>query len=126
MYSGGIEANLPALKPGAKAFIGSDGAEHAHHPWPPDVNGIRIYYMEKPGKHFVAVRVQDAKDDFLLATPLLLDPSRHMGFGSRFSAEPTVVNDELVVVILGDVLAKNPHLRDGLKAMRDRIGKPAA
>jgi hypothetical protein len=123
MYSGGIEANLPTLRPGATTFVGSDGTEHKHHPWPPSVNGIKIYYMEKPGKHFLAVRVQDSKDDLLVMTPLLLDPSRHMGYGNRFAAEPTVINDEHAVTILGDILAHNPHLRDGLKAMRDRIVK---
>jgi len=123
MYGGGFETNFPLLKPGATEFVGSDGANHAHVPWPREVDGLRIWYMEKPGKHFVAVRVQGGGKDLVLPNPLLLEPGKHMGHGKRFSAEPTLVDDEIALVILGDVLARNPRLRDDLKAVRDSIGK---
>jgi hypothetical protein len=121
MYSGGLESNFADLVPGATSFTGSDGKKHDLLAWPPDVNGLRIWYMEKPGKHFVAVRVKDDKADVVLAHPLLLDPAKHMGHGKRFSAEPVVVDDEMALVILGDMLAKNPELRDALKGMRERL-----
>ena len=122
-YSGAFETNFAALKPGATAFTGTDGAQHSHHPSPPDVDGLRFYYMEKPGKHFVAVRIVGGGADVVLPNPLLLEASKHMGHGKRFGAEPTVVDDEMALVILGDVLARNPPLRDALKAMRDKLAK---
>ena len=84
--------------------------------------GLQIWYMEKPGKHFVAVRIKHGATDLVLPTPVLLEPARHMGHGKRFSPEPIVINDEMVLVVLGDLLAKNPQLRDELKVMRDSIG----
>lgn len=123
MYGGGLETNFADLVPGATGFVGSDGKKHNHLPWPPEVNGLRIWYMEKPGKHFVAVRVKDDKADVVLPHPLLLEPSKHMGHGKRFSAEPVVVDDEMALVILADMLVKNPELRDDLRGLRDRIPK---
>lgn len=125
MYGGGLETNFADLAPGATSFVGSDGKKHEFRPWPPEVDGLRIWYMEKPGKHFVAVRVKDDKADVVLPHPLLLDPAKHMGHGKRFSAEPVVVDDEMALVILGDMLAKNPELRDALKGMRERLPKRA-
>ena len=122
MYGGGFETNFPLLKPGATSFTGSDGAQHNFHPWPADVDGMHIWYMEKPGKHFVAVRVQFGQVDAVLPSPVLLEPAKHMGHGKRFSAEPTVIDDEMAVVILGDMLVRNPDLRDKLKKIRDAIG----
>jgi hypothetical protein len=84
---------------------------------------MRIWYMEKPGKHFVAVRLQSGATDVVLPTPLLLDPAKHMGHGKRFSAEPVVIDDEMALVILGDILARNPQLRDQLKGIRDTLSK---
>ncbi|HYV97957.1 MAG TPA: hypothetical protein VE967_10915 [Gemmatimonadaceae bacterium] len=123
MYSGAYETNYPTLKPGATGFTGSDGAVHEHRPWPPEVDGIRIWYMEQPGKHFYAVRVKDDKADLVLKHPILLEPGKHMGHGKRFSPEPTVVDTEMAVVILGDILAKNPDVRNELAGIRQRIRK---
>jgi hypothetical protein len=125
MYSGSYEVNFPQLKPGATSFVGSDGAVHEHRPWPPEVDGLQFWYMEQPGKHFYAVRVKDSAADLVLMHPLLIEPSKHMGHGKRFSPEPTVVDTEMALVILGDVLAKNPHLRNELAGIRTRIGKKA-
>jgi hypothetical protein len=121
MYSGAFETNFPNLKPGATTFVGSDGQEHDNQSWPAAVDGIRVWYMEKPGKHFVAVRVKDNTDDVVLPNPLLLEPSRHMGYGKRFSAEPTLVDDEIVTVLLTDMLTSNPELREKLRDIRNRI-----
>lgn len=121
MYSGGFETNYSTLKPGATAFTGTDGKQHELRAWPPEVDGLKIWYMEQPGKHFYAVRVKDAASDVVLKHPILLQPGRHMGHGKRFSPEATVVDDEMALVILGDMLAKNSELRAELKAMRDKL-----
>jgi hypothetical protein len=51
---------------------------------------------------------------------VLLDPPRHMGYGKRFSAEPTLVGDEAMRVLLDDAIARNPAQRAELTAIRDR------
>ncbi len=56
MYHGGFERNFTRLQPGARTFLGSDGKEHTLPEWPAEVDGLRVGYMEKPGKRFVAVR----------------------------------------------------------------------
>ncbi|MDQ6830664.1 MAG: hypothetical protein M3081_17530 [Gemmatimonadota bacterium] len=121
MYHGGYEKNAPNLKPGATTFIGSDGAEHALPAWPAEVDGLRVGYMEKPGKHFAAVRVQEGKVDIVLNHSVLLDPSRHLGYGKRFSAEPTVIDDEIAHVLLDDIVARNPEQAAQLESLRHRV-----
>jgi hypothetical protein len=123
MYSGGYEVNYPQLKPGATTFAGSDGSVREHLPWPAEVDGLRFWYMDQPGKHFYAVRVKDDEADLVIPHPVLLEPAKHMGHGKRFSPEPTVVDTEMALTILGDILAKNPDLRNELAAMRGRIGR---
>jgi hypothetical protein len=123
MYSGGYEANYPSLKPGATSFTGSDGKQHDHRPWPPEIDGLKFWYMEQPGKHFYAVRVTDGESDLVLPHPLLIEPGKHMGHGKRFSPEPTVIDTEMALQILGDILAKNPQLIDDLVQIRGRIGR---
>ncbi len=120
-YHGGFERNYPALRPGAQRFLGSDGTERLLPEWPAEVDGLRVGYMEKPGKKFVAVRVADNEADVVLRHEVLLDPSRHMGFGKRFSAEPTIIADEVAGVLLDDIIAKNPEQRDELAAIRARM-----
>ena len=126
MYHGGFERNFPAIKPGARTFFGSDGKEHALPEWPVEVDGIRVGYMEKPGKKFVAVRVADDESDVILRHEVLLDPSRHMGYGKRFSPEPTVVEDDGIAHdLMRDIIARNPEQRSELEAIRARIPAPA-
>ena len=120
-YHGGFERNYATLQPGAQSFLGSDGAEHTLPEWPVEVDGLRVGYMEKPGKRFVAVRVQDDEADVVLRHEVLLDPSSHLGYGKRFSAEPTVIADEVARLLLDDIIAKNPEQRDQLVAMRARM-----
>jgi len=118
IYEGGFERNFPNLKPGATTFQGTDGAEHPIPDKPSDVDGVCVGYMEKAGKKFAAVRVQRGKDDVVLKHELLLDPARHMGFGKRFSPEPTLLDDEMMATLLGDILAKNPEQRNELSKIR--------
>jgi hypothetical protein len=118
IYYGGFERNFSNLKAGATTFQGTDGTEHQLAAVPPEVDGVRVSYMEKSGKKFAAVRVQQGKNDVVLQHELLLDPARHMGHGKRFSPEPTIIDDEPMATLLGDIMAKNPELRNELAKVR--------
>jgi hypothetical protein len=82
--------------------------------------------MEKAGKKFAAVRLQHADDDVILEKELLLDPARHMGYGKRFSAEPTEINDEFAAVILEDMMQHNENQRAELVKLRSRFSVTGA
>jgi hypothetical protein len=109
LYAGGFERNFPNLKPGATTFEGSDGSQHPLPAVPPDVDGVRVHYMEKPGKKFCAVRVQSGKNDIVLKHEMLLDPPSHMGHGKRFGPEATPVESEVMANLLADIMEKNPE-----------------
>ena len=108
LYAGGFENNFPTLSSGATTFEGTDGQQHPLPVVPPEVDGVRVHYMEKSGKKFCAVRVQSGKNDIVLKHEVLLDPPSHMGHGKRFGAEPTVVESEVMAVLLADIMDKNP------------------
>jgi hypothetical protein len=108
LYAGGFERNFPALEVGATTFEGTDGETHPLPQIPPNVDGVRVSYMEKAGKKFCAVRVQVGKNDVPLHAEVLLDAPRHLGHGVRFGPEPTVVTDEIMATLLADIMAKNP------------------
>jgi hypothetical protein len=118
IYHGGFENNFSNLKPGATTFVGTDGAEHALQPVPPEIRGVCVWYMEKAGKKFVAVRVQQGDDDVVLQNEVLLDPARHMGYGNRFAPEPTQVESELMATLMADIMAKNTDQRNELAKIR--------
>ncbi|HXT15217.1 MAG TPA: hypothetical protein VN706_06280 [Gemmatimonadaceae bacterium] len=109
LYAGGFERNFPKLQAGAASFEGTDGASHELPSVPAGVDGVRVSYMEKPGKKFCAVRVQSGKNDIVLKHEVLIDPPTHMGHGKRFGPEPTVVDDEPMAALLADIMAKNPE-----------------
>jgi hypothetical protein len=121
MYHGGFESNYPLIRPGAKTMRGSDGADHALPDWPTEADGVRVGYMEKPGKHFVAVRVLYNRTDLVLKNEVLIDPMVHLGAGKRFSAEPTVVSDGPIRALLEDAIRKNPERRPELEAIRNQV-----
>ena len=121
MYHGGFEANFSRMKSGATTFFGSDGSERVIPEWPDEADGLRIGYMEKAGKKFVAVRVMDDKADVMLENELAISPASHMGHGKRFSPEPTIIDDEPAQQLLKDIAKKNPNQRAELKAIRDRM-----
>jgi hypothetical protein len=108
LYAGGFERNFPNLKAGSTTFEGTDGEQHQLPSVPPDIDGVRVSYMEKPGKKFCAVRVQSGKNDIVLKNEVLLDPPSHMGHGKRFGPEPTVVESEVMANLLADIMEKNP------------------
>lgn len=121
MYHGAFEHNFATLRPGAKTFRGTDGSDHPLPPWPADATGVRIGYMEKPGKRFVAVRVMDDKADIVLRNEVLVDPDRHLGPGKRFGAQATVVGDDVMKVFLKEAGAKNREQIKELVAIRGRM-----
>jgi hypothetical protein len=118
IYAGGFENNFSKLKPGATTFDGTDGTTHPVPDVPADVDGVRVSYMEKPGKKFVAVRVQSGKNDIVLKNEVLLDPPTHMGHGKRFGHEPTVIGDEPMAALLTDIMDKNPDQKMALANAR--------
>jgi hypothetical protein len=121
MYHGSFESNFSKMKSGATTFVGSDGSQHHIPDWPDEADGLRIGYMEKAGKRFVAVRVMDDKADVMLGNELLIDPPSHMGYGKRFSHEPTIIEDDTAKQLLNDIIEKNPEQRTELKAIRNRM-----
>lgn len=121
MYHGGFEANFSRMKSGAKTFLGSDGTEKVIPDWPDEADGLRVGYMEKAGKRFVAVRVMDDKSDVVLGNELLIDPPSHMGYGKRFSGEPTIIEDDAAKMLLAAIIEKNPDQKAELTAIRDRM-----
>jgi hypothetical protein len=124
MYHGGFDRNYAGLRPGARTFQGSDGSERVLPDWPLEAGGARIGYMERGGKKFVAVRIMDDEADIVLDHPVLLDPSRHMGFGKRFGAEPTIIEDETARALFEDIIERNPERRAELIALRHRALHP--
>ncbi len=105
MYHGGLERNFPKLAPGATTFEGTDGKEHQLHEWPASAY-LRIGYMEKAGKKFCVVRVMDGQDDCVVKNELILESGRHLGFGIHLGPEPTLVEDDSVIMTLVEDLAK--------------------
>ena len=86
-------------------------------------DGVRVSYMEKAGKKFAAVRVEHGKLDLVLKHEVILEQGRHLGFGNRFSPEPVRVDDDIMLELLADILAKNPELRNELGMIRSTLPK---
>ena len=125
MYHGAFERNFSNLKPGATSFEGSDGATHQIPAWPSGADGVCIGYMEKAGKKFMAVRVAYGKTDVVLKNEIVLDAARHMGYGKRFGAKPTLVDDDAIMItLLEDVMKKNTSQADSLLPIRKRLKAP--
>ena len=118
-YEGGYERNFGTMRSDIGQYEGSDGARHVAEPWP-TADGVRFSFMEKPGKRFVAVRVQYEGDDVILRRPVPLDPARHLG-GKRFSAKPLTIDDGPAGALFGDILESNREQRAELRAIRDRV-----
>jgi hypothetical protein len=130
MYVGGFERNFPKLTASTTSFDGTDGQPHPYQPWPSSADGIRVSYMEKHGKKFVAVRVADAKSDVVLKNEMVMVPGEHYGFGTRLSGEPTLVEDDgAMLKMLEDIIKKNMDVSAELLNIRARLkdatAKPA-
>jgi len=113
MYAGGFERNFPNLTTSTTSFTGTDGKEHPYEPWPSSADGLRISYMEKHGKKFVAVRVADGTGDVVLKNEMVMVAGEHYGFGARLSSEPTLIEDDTVILkMLEDITKKNADYKD--------------
>lgn len=127
MYVGGFERNFPKLTTSTTSFEGTDGQPHDYQPWPTSVDGLRVSYMEKHGKKFVAVRVADDKGDVVLKNEMVMVPGEHFGFGTRLSGEPTLVQDDTAMLkMLEDIIKKNIDVSAELLNIRARFKEKAA
>ena len=122
MYHGAFELNYSALHPGCSTYKSTEGDERPLPEWPKKADGVRVGYMEKAGKKFFAVRVQYGNHDVVLENPVVIDPLRHMN-NQRFSAEPTVVNDDGVSALLDDIIRDNPEKQAELAMMINQINQ---
>ena len=122
MYVGNFERNFPTLTTASTSFLGSDGQPHAYPTWPAGANGLRISFMEKAGKKFVAVRVADSASDVVLKNELVLVPGEHFGFGVHLSGEPVSVEDNIAIMkLLEDIIKKNIDHSTELLEIRGRF-----
>lgn len=125
MYVGGFERNFPNLTTATNTFTGTDGKDHSYQAWPSSADGVRVGYMEKHGKKFVAVRIGDSVSDVPLKNELVLVPGEHFGFGARLSGEPTLVEDDNAILkLVEDAAKKNADYKDvsdGLLNVRARL-----
>jgi len=122
MYGGAYELNHDALSTGSDTYRTTSGEAHPLPTWPDDVDGMRVWYMEKAGKKFYAVRLQFGSHDIVLAQPVAIDPLRHMN-NRRFSAQPTLVNDSEVSALLDDVIRDNPDSQAELAMLINRVNQ---
>ena len=121
-YAGHFEKNFMNLTTASTTFEGSDGQQHEYAPWPDGVNGLRIAFMEKAGKKFVAVRIADDTSDVVLRNEMVLVPGEHFGFGVHLSGSATVVEDNLAIMkLLEDATKKNVDHSDELLQIRARF-----
>lgn len=120
-YHGAFEQNFDDLRPGARSFKGTEGGDHELPPWPSKADGVRVSYMEKAGKRFAAVRVEYGDSDVVLKNEVLIEPGRHMGYGQRFSPEPTEIGDEVARALIEDIIARNPDQRSELEPIRSAL-----
>lgn len=122
MYNGSFESNYPNLRPGATTYKTTEGDERPLPQWPPQIDGVRVSYMEKSGKKFFAVRVQYGDHDVVLENPVHIDPMRHMN-NRRFAAEPTQVDDDAASALLDDIIRENPDKQAALAMMINKINQ---
>ncbi len=122
MYVGNFERNFPTLTTASTSFLGSDGQPHSYPAWPAGADGLRISFMEKAGKKFVAVRVADGTSDVVLKNELVLVPGEHFGFGVHLSGEPVSVEDNIAIMkLLEDIIKKNIDHSGDLLEVRARF-----
>lgn len=122
MYGGSYELNYDGLTAGSERYRSTSGEDKALPIWPESVDGVRVWYMEKAGKKFYAVRLQFESHDIVLAHPVAIDPLRHMN-NRRFSAQPTLVRDDQMTTLLDDVIRENPEAQPELAMLINRVNQ---
>ncbi|HEY4131104.1 MAG TPA: hypothetical protein VGM50_10825 [Gemmatimonadaceae bacterium] len=122
MYSGAFETNYTELRPGTTTYKTTEGELRPLPPWPGNIDGIRVGFMEKSGKKFYAVRVQFDSHDIVLENPVAIDPMRHTN-GRRLTADPLSLTDDEASQMLDDVIRDNPDKQPELALMINRINQ---
>jgi hypothetical protein len=122
MYGGAYELNYDGLSTGTDSYRTTSGEAHPLPTWPEKVDGVRVWYMEKAGKKFYAVRLLFESHDIVLEHPVAIDPLRHMN-NRRFSAQPTLVNDSELSALLDDVIRENPDNQAELAMLINRVNQ---
>jgi hypothetical protein len=120
VYHGSMEANHALLEPGVSTFVGTDGQRRALPTVPASVTGIQFGYMERTGKKRFIVLLRYRGADLVLANPVSIEPSRHLG-RQRLVAAPAEIDDDLATAILDDVIESNPGQAPGLGALISRV-----
>jgi len=122
MYGGAFELNYDGLSAGSQTYKSTSGEPQPLKEWPDSVDGVRVWYMEKSGKKFYAVRLQFESHDIVLAHPVAIDPLRHMN-NRRFSAQPTLVRDDQMTTLLDDIIRENPETQPELAMLINRVNQ---
>ena len=122
MYGGAFELNYEGLSAGSETYKSTSGESQPLKSWPDSVDGVRVWYMEKSGKKFYAVRLQFESHDIVLAHPVAIDPLRHMN-NRRFSAQPTLVRDDQMTTLLDDIIRENPETQPELAMLINRVNQ---
>jgi hypothetical protein len=122
MYHGAFELNYPAIVSGAQTYRATDGSVRPIPPWPGGTDGLRIGYLERQGKKFLATRLQFEQHDLVLRQPVPLDSLRHLG-GRRLSPTPTFISDDLASQLLDDAIAMNTDQEAELALLINRVNQ---
>jgi hypothetical protein len=115
LYFGNFDRNFGSLKPTTKTYVDKDGQINEVEKATTRVNGLEFWYMEKPGKVFVAVGVEGVA----LREPVLLDRERHTD-GKGFCTGPHIM-DESARHLLDDMITANPELSDDLQRLMQEL-----
>ncbi|HEY3595735.1 MAG TPA: hypothetical protein VGL13_17735, partial [Polyangiaceae bacterium] len=107
---------------GTTTYKTTEGEDRPLPPWPGNIDGIRVGFMEKSGKKFYAVRVQYDSHDIVLENPVSIDPMRHTN-NRRLTADPLSITDDEASQILDDVIRDNPDKQPQLALMITRINQ---
>jgi hypothetical protein len=122
MYNGAFESNYQGLRPGTTTYKTTEGEDRLLPPWPDEVDGVRIGFMEKTGRKFYAVRVQYDMHDIVLENPVAIDPLRHTN-NRRLSSDALTITDDEASAMLDDVIRDNPDKQPELAMMINRINQ---
>jgi hypothetical protein len=120
VYHGAFELNFDRLVPGGTLYLSTAGTARPLALRPEGVDGLIVYYMEKTGKKFIAVRLRFEDFDVVLRSPVVIDPMRHMG-NRRFSARPVEIQDEFASALLDDIISLNPEQEEELALLLNRV-----
>ncbi len=116
IYLGPFEWNFSGLRPDTATYVTREGETKSCDDV--DLPGIRFGYMERIGKTFVLVRV----DDLVLRNPVLATERHQEGKG--FGPKPAQFEDEAAARYLVDAIVENPEVRDLLGAKLRRLSPP--